>query len=131
MSETLVKDSELAEYLKLPVTGSQLTLFLNDCGLMSVQYLDVPNGCEEVFAVHPDYDACNLGHILMRMKDKNGDLTPDWCWNERGCQVVLALFKKLQPRDCHEITKEVVCDTLDSIAGGATSSPASKFNREQ
>lgn len=131
MTEKLVKDSELAEYLKLPVTDCQLTLFLHDCGLLTVHHVAVPNGYAEVFAISPDYKSCNLGHLLMRMKDKDDDLTPDWCWNERGCQVVMALFQKLQPRHCHVIAKEVVRDTLDSNAGAAAREVIPGFNREQ
>ena len=131
MKDILIKDSELVDYLKLPVTDCQLTLFLRDCGLLIVQHFAVPNGYAEVFSISPDYESCNLGHLLMRMKDKDDDLTPEWCWTESGCQVVLALFQKLQPRHYHVIAKEVVFDTLNSIAGGAAKEVIPGFNREQ
>lgn len=131
MTEKLIKDSELAESLKLPITDCQLTLFLHDCGLLTVHYVDVPDGYAEVFAIHPDYESCNLGHLLERVKAKNGDFTPDWCWNERGRKVVLALFQKMEPMDCREIAKAVVRDTLNSMPDASVTAGIPKFDKKQ
>ena len=117
MTESLVRNSELAVNLKLSVTGDELTALLVRWDVMILDYADLPGGIAEFNNIAPRYKAMELGCLLAQVKEKDGYFEPEWHWNQLGCKVVAALIRKLQFMDYREIAELIVKDALNPGTG--------------